>query len=359
MWLNRDVLLKKFPIIHSDTKKLTSKHAKNKIIFLYDHMPFIHDFRIHINHAPQYEKNSYIELFNKAGIDHTDKIFLSDHYLKFEGLDKIFPVNNILIREASSFLEKFNTFEISENKQINKNLLFLSNKSRPNRMLTCRMIANMFDENEVSFTYISNENNKLVTDELLLDTDYNISNKFLPTRFYISSRENQYEPNFNLINNIKSSNLFEYFFNNSIFNSTATSIITEPSYYESGVILTEKTLMAIYSGDFMLWPGGYKHAEIMKKIGFDIFDDIIDHSYQFYSHPGQRVVEAFLKNQTFLKDLKLQQHLRHKHMSRLKENLMIAKDVKKLTNLILKLQIGNVELSTEDIDYINYELQKF
>lgn len=74
----------------------------------------------------------------------------------------------------------------------------------------------------------------------------------------------------------------------SVFEPTCISLITEPAYYEKETIVTEKTLMALYAGTIPIWVGGWRIANYMTSMGFDVFDDIVDHSYQTQQDPERR-----------------------------------------------------------------------
>lgn len=337
-----------FPAISPDTTALTKDHEKSKIILLYDHMPPIYDFKINIDHKTEYKKNSYIQLFDSAGIDYTEKIFLSDHYLKFEDFDNVVSINNIFLNEAYNFFKNCkNSYPIIK-KKILKKLTFMSNKSRPNRMLTSRVLMNMFNKTDINYTFIENKTlDSIISTELLIDTDYNFQDIFLPELYYILDDLDQYKQNTGIL--YKNQNNWKNFLKlyDQMFSNSTTSIVTEPAFYESGCILTEKTLMSIYAGHFILWPGGYKHAETAEMLGIDVFNDIIDHSYQYLEHPGQRIVEAFLRNREFLIDIELQEHIRNTNIERLQNNIHVLQDMQKLKLIIDNLQVGNKPLSNE------------
>jgi hypothetical protein len=84
----------------------------------------------------------------------------------------------------------------------------------------------------------------------------------------------------------------------------------------------------------MIWPGGWKTAEVAEKIGIDVFNDIIDHSYQYIEHPGQRVVEAILRNLNFLKNMELQATLRNQNIDRFNSNLELVRNLDLLSEKI-------------------------
>lgn len=81
-----------------------------------------------------------------------------------------------------------------------------------------------------------------------------------------------------------------------VFEPTSVSLITEPAYYEKETIVTEKTIMAIYGGTIPIWVGGWRIPDYMQSLGFDIFSDLVDHSYQSAADPEQRCYRAITDN---------------------------------------------------------------
>jgi hypothetical protein len=60
--------------------------------------------------------------------------------------------------------------------------------------------------------------------------------------------------------------------------------------------------MAIYGGTVPIWVGGWRIADYMRDQGYDVFDDIVDHSYQTLTDPAQRVQQAIVRNIDLLKN---------------------------------------------------------
>lgn len=81
-----------------------------------------------------------------------------------------------------------------------------------------------------------------------------------------------------------------------VFEPTCVSLITEPAFHERETIITEKTLMAIWAGTLPIWVGGWRCAETMRDMGFDVFEDVIDHGYQALLDPVERCRQAVLLN---------------------------------------------------------------
>ena len=61
-------------------------------------------------------------------------------------------------------------------------------------------------------------------------------------------------------------------------------------------------------------------AQCWKELGFDIFEDVIDHSYQQAETSQQRMELAIERNLLILTDLDYAKKLRELHMPRLLEN---------------------------------------
>lgn len=67
----------------------------------------------------------------------------------------------------------------------------------------------------------------------------------------------------------------------SIILKSGVSLINE-TYVNGGktAVYTEKSMNSVLGLTFPIWIGGSGHADQWKDFGFDVFDDIIDHSYQ-------------------------------------------------------------------------------
>lgn len=108
-----------------------------------------------------------------------------------------------------------------------------------------------------------------------------------------------------------------------IFGKSAVSLISEPSGVEKTINFTEKTLFSMQALTFPIWVGGHKQAELWEQHGFDTFNDVIDHSYQYYETTLERCIYAFKNNLQILTDLDFARTQRDKHMDRLLHNRKI------------------------------------
>ena len=106
-----------------------------------------------------------------------------------------------------------------------------------------------------------------------------------------------------------------------VFEPTCVSLITEPCYLEREIMITEKTVMAVYAGTLPIWAGGWRLPDAMRDLGFDVFDDIVDHSYSTLADPVARLDQALIKNQRLLTNFDLVRDFIAANQSRLQHNV--------------------------------------
>lgn len=126
---------------------------------------------------------------------------------------------------------------------------------------------------------------------------------------------------------------YNNFLRDNVFEKSAVALITEtiePEWHDN-MTFTEKTIWAMLSLNFPIWAGGQKQAELWKDVGFDTFDDIVDHSYQYLTDPATSIQQALDSNRRLLTDLPYVSDLRHQMTGRLKQNrqLVIDNTIKK------------------------------
>jgi hypothetical protein len=128
-----------------------------------------------------------------------------------------------------------------------------------------------------------------------------------------------------------------------VFEPTCVSLITEPCYLEREIMITEKTVMAMYAGTLPIWVGGWRLPDAMRDLGFDVFDDIVDHSYSTLADPMARLDQALIKNQRLLTDFDLVRDFIAANQSRLQHNVdLVEQNV--FLDLVKKQVQGRPEL---------------
>jgi len=311
-----------YPKIYPSTQSLGRSFIESKIILVEDHMPPPSSMHISAAGKHCFIKNTILELFDKASIDIGSKLLVFDSYMCLDDIPNSVFINSWTMQEASNFLMALPDWKIS-NSLPTKKLSAMMNKKRFNRMILSMMLSNLFDVEEISYSSNNYDNFDIILTELLLLTDYKYNKTQLPEKWI------------NEDTGVKLNNAdrFIKFLYSDIFKSAAVSLITEPTFYELGCQISEKTIMSIYSGHMMIWVGGWKSAEIAAKLGLDVFDDVIDHSYQYIEHPTKRSIEAVLRNMDLLTNLEYQIELKHRFASRLADNLKLIRDINKLEQM--------------------------
>lgn len=125
---------------------------------------------------------------------------------------------------------------------------------------------------------------------------------------------------------------------NSVLSQCAISLIGESIWTQKASTFTEKTAFSVLAHTFPIWVGGYNMANGWKDKGFDIFDDIIDHSYQCMPTVLERCFYAFYLNREILSNLELATSLRNQFKERFAYNrtLLTSDNLKKYNRKVIK-----------------------
>jgi hypothetical protein len=196
---------------------------------------------------------------------------------------------------------------------------FMLNKERINRQLLVKLVEWF---KLTSYTYTLNPGmNSLRLDDVIfkdfehLSDEYTELKNFLPHAFEIPGRY------FDMGNNNSKSNVDRW--NQGLyklFSKSAVSLISECLDYEPIMCYSEKSLFAMQGLTFPIWVGGHQSARLWQQHGFDVFDDVIDHSYQDCDTVIERCTRAIKDNMRILSDLEYARELRQQHHKRLVEN---------------------------------------
>ena len=128
-----------------------------------------------------------------------------------------------------------------------------------------------------------------------------------------------------------------------LFEPSCVSLITEPSFYERETLKTEKTIMAIYGGTLPIWVGGWAIPESMRRLGFDVFDDIVDHSYERLADPWDRAYHAVEKNLHLLQDIDRTRKFIQNNQARFQHNLDLVRRNVFMEDLVEKINRYDVK----------------
>ena len=81
-----------------------------------------------------------------------------------------------------------------------------------------------------------------------------------------------------------------------LYNHCAVEIITETTFFNHGQFVSEKYLNSVYGCNFPILIGNAGTVAYLRDNGFDMFDDVVDHSYDLEPDPILRIYSAMQKN---------------------------------------------------------------
>lgn len=111
------------------------------------------------------------------------------------------------------------------------------------------------------------------------------------------------------------------------YQSSFLEIVTESCFTSPSFMVTEKTMHCFYGCNFPIILGGCGIVAHLREVGFDMFDDIIDHSYDLISNPIDRIVRAIDDNERLLVDPNYVKDLWIKHKQRILNNVDVARKI--------------------------------
>lgn len=323
---------------------------------------------------PGFDKNSVLHIFDVFSDNFLQNLFsakgqpgviISDHIVKHDGIKKydlkFYGMPCWLIREKQQWtLEDFKGESLITERCCN----FMINKKQANRYACAKLCDIFLQPEHFLYTFSGIARNfdckHFLRDMDELGTKSPLSDKeraeFLSpvkseTRFIVN--EQTKVEHIDVGNNIGrvwyGSNRRSWNTIKEIFQKTAVALITETAdAFDDGVsenqtVFTEKTLFPMLALNFPIWVGGYCNAEMWQKMGFDIFEDVIDHSYQHYDTLIERCVYAVKNNLHILTNFNSAQSLRKKHYDRLLENRRLI-----LSNTLENYRDNLIESANEE-----------
>jgi len=105
-----------------------------------------------------------------------------------------------------------------------------------------------------------------------------------------------------------------------VVSESAVSLISESLRFQKAALFSEKTMYSVLGLTFPLWIGGYGQADEWRKLGFDAFDDVINHDYQYCDTLIERCWWAFALNIDLLTNKEKAANLRQLNATRLISN---------------------------------------
>jgi len=273
------------------------------------------------------------DLFDQTFIDTllatkgTPRCLISDHFSKVE-FDRVevFCLPLFIEKEIKKILKN----NLCQNEVVTSTCFnFIVNKKQINRFL-CIKLVELFGLQDFDYTWSAVDQN---FDMSLIISELDYLGQFSPLspdeRSFllqpIKLKKKWFDYMFQTPNNISINNYGDNDWSwqnglQQLFLRSAISLITESVTTQKGAAFTEKTLYAVLGLTFPIWVGGYNQAKEWHRLGFDIFDDVIDHSYQDYDTLIERCYFAIANNIELLSNKEKIAHLRNSLKDRLIQN---------------------------------------
>lgn len=87
------------------------------------------------------------------------------------------------------------------------------------------------------------------------------------------------------------------------YRNSFVEIVSESSFTPPSFMLTEKTAHSFFGCNFPIILSGRGAIQHLRDIGFDMFDDIVDHKYDVIANPFDRIATALDSNKRLLEDI--------------------------------------------------------
>jgi hypothetical protein len=108
------------------------------------------------------------------------------------------------------------------------------------------------------------------------------------------------------------------------YQDSFVEIVSESSFAAPSFLITEKVLNSMYGCNFPIILSGVGAVAHLKDIGFDVFDDVVDHRYDQISNPFDRIISAIEDNKQLLVDSESTKKLWLANKDRFTSNIGIA-----------------------------------
>jgi hypothetical protein len=297
------------------------KSANVVVLFVKDH------FRVDIDQSWIQSTPEISEYYSNMCDYYSDKQFII--VTSLENLDKeIVKPNCIIVPMGGDITNQITKFEdyIPCSEKINSDnyTISLNRGTRHHRTYLVSLLHGLNLDNHVNISYLGM-------------TDIPLTDEFESALKY----DNTNDTNFNLVKtgfdrfrtivkNYDAIEIYEkstandniYNFNNSLrlkYKSTFLEFVTETSYNELAFNVTEKFSHSVFGYNLPIIISSPGYIEFMKIAGFDMFDDVINHSYDQELDKTARIYTAVTDNMELITNNK-PKTLFDKHKSRFDEN---------------------------------------
>jgi hypothetical protein len=112
-----------------------------------------------------------------------------------------------------------------------------------------------------------------------------------------------------------------------LYQDSFVEIVSESSFTPNSFMLTEKTAHSFYGCNFPIILSGAGAVAHLRGLGLDMFDDVVDHSYDQIHNPFDRIVTAVESNRRLLTDSDYAKQSWTHCRSRFERNVRVMRDI--------------------------------
>ena len=264
----------------------------------------------------------FINLFN----EYSDKTFIL--LTSLEGLDAYIKNPNVSIipwgGDITNHQREYQTLDPILDKNLNSDYCYLSLNRHPRNHRA--MLVSLLYELDIQDTGLISCMFKGSLTKIVKNIDWGVSEYYEEGSIKVQNQGTNINDDFNIYetHNDNPSNfkncLAEY------YKQTFVEIVSETSFTEECFNLTEKTLNSIYGACFPILICSKHSVKFLREMGLDMFDDVVDHSYDNISDPAERLEAAIIDNITLLTNSKRTKDLWVKNKHRFEKNIDFCKE---------------------------------
>jgi hypothetical protein len=234
--------------------------------------------------------------------------------------------NAYIVRWGGDIVNQLNEYKnvqpiIEKNFDSPYTYVSLNRHPRPHRHLAVALLHALNLEDKGLISWLSENRNGFHWQGLLKTSN-------LASTYYLGL--DKFQQNTNLISDSfdiypqgRSGNDNAFNFNNKLSNyykNTFVEIVAETTFKEPTLLLTEKTQNAFMGCNFPIFISTYGTVAFLREMGLDMYDDIIDHSYDTITDPVERVYAAIYNNKELLSNNNNTKKLWKENVDRVKSN---------------------------------------
>jgi hypothetical protein len=238
----------------------------------------------------------------------------------------IIPMGGDITNQIDSYMQFIP--EVSKDTEA-KNFVSLNRGSRNHRLYTVSALYGRGLDEYGNISYLSYVNQSSLSDiipyDYLADSKYTIANNGHAR--YSLAKEQKVEDSIDIYA-VQNDNLTNFKQSlQSKYNNSIIELVSETSYNECSFNITEKTLHFIYGANLPIMISSPGTVDFLRNMGIDMFDDLINHSYDTIEDPAARINAAIDLNIDILTSSNMIE-LWKKHKYRIDKNIAFVKEGK-------------------------------